>query len=143
MPMATNVQCSLDTNILIYAADDGEPVKQAHAQKLMRLAFEQSWSVCSQVYGEFFNAVIRRQRATRAQASVQIASWQRLLPPISSSTDAHAQALKLATTHQIQYWDALIIATCAEHGITRLYSEDLPGIKQPFGVRCIDPFKAK
>ena len=55
MPMATNVQCSLDTNILIYAADDGEPVKQAHAQKLMRLAFEQSWSVCSQVYGEFFN----------------------------------------------------------------------------------------
>ena len=141
--MATNVQCSLDTNILIYAADDGEPVKQAHAQKLMRLAFEQSWSVCSQVYGEFFNAVIRRQRATRAQVSVQIANWQRLLPSISSSTDAHAQALKLAATYQLQYWDALVNATCAEHGITRLYSENLPGVKQPLGVRCIDPFKAK
>ena len=141
--MATNVQCSLDTNILIYAADDGEPVKQAHAQKLMRLAFEQSWSVCSQVYGEFFNAVIRRQRATRAQASVQIATWQRLLPSISSSTDAHAQALKLAAMYQLQYWDALVIATCAEHGITRLYSENLPGVKQPLGVRCIDPFKPK
>ena len=141
--MATNVQCSLDTNILIYAADDGEPVKQAHAQKLMRLAFEQSWPVCSQVYGEFFNSVIRRQRATRAQASAQIAIWQRLLPPISSSTDAHAQALKLATKYQLQYWDALVIATCAEHGVTRLYSEDLPGVKQALGVRCIDPFKAK
>lgn len=28
---------------------------------------------------------------------------------------------------QCSYWDAMIIAACLEAGVTRLYSEDLPG----------------
>jgi len=43
-----------------------------------------------------------------------------------SSVTAHNVALNLATEKQVQYWDALIIAICAEHGVTQLYTEDAP-----------------
>ena len=62
------------------------------------------------------------------------------MPPIASSLTAHDAALKLAAAQQLQYWDALIIATCAEHGVKQLYTEDGPGIAKPLGVRCTDPF---
>ena len=55
-------------------------------------------------------------------------------------TQTKAAALALATTHQVQYWDALIIASCAEHGVKQFYTEDGPGITKPLGVRCTDPF---
>jgi len=37
---------------------------------------------------------------------------------------AYERAWKLATVHQSQVWDALIIAVCAENGVKTLYSED-------------------
>ena len=126
---------SLDTNVLVYAADASEPEKQAVALRLVAKASREGWPICAQVYGEFFNAAIRRKHASRAEARSVINAWKSLMPPIASSLTAHDSALELATTHQAQYWDALIIATCAEHGVKRLYTEDGPGITKPLGVR--------
>ena len=131
---------SLDTNVLVYAADSSEPVKQAVALRLVAKASREAWPLCAQVYGEFFNAAIRRKHASRAEAHAVIDAWKLLMPPIASSLTAHDVALELAATHQVQYWDALIIATCAEHGVKQLYTEDGPGITKPLGVRCTDPF---
>lgn len=66
-----------------------------------------------------------------------------MMPPMVSSEDAHAASLALASQHQLPYWDALIIATCAEHGIKTLYTEDAPALKKPLGVVCKNPFAAK
>jgi predicted nucleic acid-binding protein len=134
---------SLDTNVLIYTADDGEPEKQALAHDLVTRASREGWMICAQVYGEFYNAAVARRRATRAQAATQIAQWKMLIPAIPSSLEAHARALELATKHQIAYWDALIIATCAEHDITTLFTEDAPSVKKPLGVNCKNPFAKK
>ena len=131
---------SLDTNILVYAADSSEPAKQDVALKLVAKASREGWPICAQVYGEFFNAAIRRKHASRAEARSVIDAWKLLMPPIASSLAAHDSALELATTHQVQFWDALIIATCAEHGVKQLFSEDGPGIAKPLGVRCTNPF---
>ena len=131
---------SLDTNVLVYAADASEPEKQAVALRLVAKASGESWPICAQVYGEFFNAAIRRKHASRAEARSVIDAWKLLMPPIASSLTAHDAALKLAAAQQLQYWDALIIATCAEHGVKQLYTEDGPGIAKPLGVRCTDPF---
>ncbi len=39
-----------------------------------------------------------------------------------------------------QFWDALILATCAEHGVKRLYTEDFGPQKQALGVVLVNPF---
>jgi predicted nucleic acid-binding protein len=132
---------SLDTNVLVYVADPSDAKKHQLALKLMARACAESWPLCLQVYGEFFSAAVRRGHATRDNASDVILEWQALMPPIASSLAAHRDAMLLATKHQLQFWDALIIATCAEHGVTTLYTEDVPGKAKPLGVRCVNPFK--
>ena len=131
---------SLDTNVLIYAFDPSDTVKHAVAAALLNKALVAGWPITSQVYGEFFNATVRKKIATREIAREVIQTWSSVMPSIISSKQAHAAALALATTHQVQYWDALIIASCAEHGVKQLYTEDDPGITKPLGVRCTDPF---
>jgi len=131
---------SLDTNVLIYAFDPSDAKKHAVAATLLKKALAAGWPIASQVYGEFFNATVRKRIATREVAREVIQTWSSMMKPIASSNDAHSAALELATTHQVQYWDALIIATCAEHGVMRLFTEDSPGITKPLGVRCTDPF---
>ena len=76
---------SLDTNVLVYAADSSEPVKQAVALRLVAKASREAWPLCAQVYGEFFNAAIRRKHASRAEAQAVIDAWKLLMPPIASS----------------------------------------------------------
>jgi predicted nucleic acid-binding protein len=131
---------SLDTNVLIYAFDPSDAKKHAVAAALLKKALVAAWPITSQVYGEFFSATVRKRIATREVAREVIQTWSTVMRPIASSSEAHSVALELATTHQVQYWDALIVATCAEHGVTQFYTEDGPGIKKPLGVRCTDPF---
>jgi predicted nucleic acid-binding protein len=132
---------SLDTNVLIYAFDPSEPEKHAVAARLLCVACAESWPICSQVYGEFFTATVRKGIATRLLAFETVLHWQSLMPTLPSNTEAHRVALQLATQNQLQYWDALIIATCAEHGVKTLYTEDLPSLKKPAGVSVENPFK--
>jgi predicted nucleic acid-binding protein len=134
---------SLDTNVLVYAFDPSDPIKHEIAKHALDRATRQGWPVTAQVYGEFYNATLRRKIATRPLAMQTISVWQTLMPAIPSSLQAHVRALELATKHQIAYWDALIIATCAEHDITTLFTEDAPSVKKPLGVNCKNPFAKK
>jgi predicted nucleic acid-binding protein len=132
---------SLDTNILIYAFDPSEPAKHLVATQTLFRACTEGWVVCSQVYSEFFAATVRKGMAPRELALETVSHWQTLMPAVPSSTEAHRIAMQLATKHQMQLWDALIIATCAEHGVKMLYTEDLPAIRKPLGVNLENPFK--
>ncbi len=132
---------SVDTNVLVYAADRTDEKKHLKALKLVDQASRESWPISAQVYGEFFNVATRRGHVSRERAAEILGVWKGLMPPLVSSLTAHEKALELAANHQMQYWDALIIATCAEHGVTQLYTEDVPGKARPLGVRCVNPFK--
>jgi predicted nucleic acid-binding protein len=132
---------SLDTNVLVYCADTQDQAKHEQALALLAQACAENWQIPAQVYGEFYVVATKRGHASRAQAAVQIEAWQSLMPALPSSTEAHRVALQLAAQNQLQYWDALIIATCAEHGVKTLFTEDLPSLKKPAGVSVENPFK--
>jgi predicted nucleic acid-binding protein len=131
---------SLDTNIFIYCIDAKDPRKHDAAINLLARAIDGQWPVAAQVYGEFYSVATRKGLATRAGALDMIETWQALLVPLPSSVLAHACALKLAAAKQVQYWDALIIAICAENGVKTLYSEDAPSAKKLLGVQITSPF---
>jgi predicted nucleic acid-binding protein len=131
---------SLDTSILVYAVSDVDGLKENAAKKLLEEALNSGWPVAAQVYGEFFSVMTRKKYMSRAEARFAIRNYCELMPPLSSSVTAHSAALKLAAEKQMQYWDALIVAICAENGVKKLYSEDLPGSAKPLGVQCIAPW---
>jgi predicted nucleic acid-binding protein len=134
---------SLDTNILVYAISALEGGKEKAARKLLVRATTAGWSVAAQVYGEFFAVMTRRQYMSRKEARSAIEAFSSVMPAMPSTVTAHAAALKLAAEKQVQYWDALIIAVCAEHGVTQLYTEDTPSAPKLLGVKCVSPFGMK
>ncbi len=131
---------SLDTNIFVYSIDSSHGEKHGIARALIVRAAKGKWRVPAQVYGEFFSVATRKGMATREGARDMIDTWSAMMPPLHSTVTAHAAALGLAAEKQMQYWDALIIATCAEQGVRQLYTEDVPGLAKPLGVRCTSPW---
>ncbi len=134
---------SLDTNVLVYAVSAAEGEREKAARKLLRTASNAGWPIAAQVYGEFFAVMTRRQYMTRKEARGAIETFSAVMPPMPSTITAHAAALKLAAEKQVQYWDALIIAVCAEHGVKQLYTEDAPSAAKLLGVKFISPFGVK
>ncbi len=131
---------SLDTNILVYATDESDAEKHAAARKLLERAIKAGWPIEAQVYGEFYAMITRKKLAPRSTARAVIEAWSASMPPIPSSVTAHTAALQLATEKQVQYWDALIIAVCAAHGVKQLYTADAPSATKLLGVKCTTPW---
>ena len=131
---------ALDTNVLVYAVSASEGRKAAAARSILARAAHAGWPIPAQVYGEFFAVMTRRQTMCRQEAGAAVEAFSAVMPTLPSTVTAHVAALKLATERQVQYWDALIIAVCAEHGVRNLYTEDVPSAATLLGVKCISPF---
>ena len=134
---------SLDTNVLVYAVSDTDGIRGKTARKLLRRASQAGWPIAAQVYGEFYAVMIRRQMMSRKDARAAIDAFSAVMPPLPSTINAHAAALALATEKQVQIWDALIIAVCAENGVTQLLTEDAQSASKLLGVKCVSPFALK
>ena len=134
---------ALDTNVLVYAVSASDGKKEKEARSILARAAIANWSIPAQVYGEFFAVVTRRQMMSRQEARAAIEAFAAVMPAMPSTVTAHVAALKLAADRQVQYWDALIIAVCAEHGVKNLYTEDTPSAATLLGVKCVSPFAAK
>lgn len=48
-------------------------------------------------------------------------------------------AVSIHRQTRAQFWDCMIYAACREAGVTRLYSEDVPGSAIP-ALEVINPF---
>jgi predicted nucleic acid-binding protein len=130
----------LDTSVLVYSVDRGEPAKRARALVLLGPKSEFDGLVCSvQVLGEFFNASRRKlgMSVEDAQAGVErYATLARVL----TDRELVTAAIALCAEKSISYWDALIVAAAARAGAATLLTEDLNDGEQMIGVKIVNPF---
>lgn len=133
---------AVDTNVLVYAtALDAPPEKQQAAQNLLAQLFNSSLGCLpGQVLSEYLAVVLRKKTMPPALVLETVTVWAQAARVLGVSVGTYETAWKLAGSHQYQVWDALIVAVCAEHGVKKLYSEDAGSLKQPLGVRVINPF---
>jgi predicted nucleic acid-binding protein len=66
---------SLDSNILIYAVDNRDPLRRASAMKLLASASPVDCVLVPQSLAEFFNAVTHKGIMPRRDAAAQIRDW--------------------------------------------------------------------
>lgn len=132
---------AVDTNILIYARDPRDSVKQTVATALLSSLTD---GVLWQVACEYIAASRKLEPFgyDRTQALADIAdmreAWKTILPTWSVMDRAE----QLLTRYQLSFWDGLIIAGCLESGVARLYSEDLDESVQAEGLEIVNPFRA-
>lgn len=131
----------LDTNVLVYAVDEGEPEKQAVARNLLESAGENEFVLSTQVLGEFYVVVTRKLEVPLSEEiAAQAVDLLGAVAVVPTDAGLVKAAIRIGRRSQISYWDALVVAAAEAAGCERLLSEDL-GDGQSIGeVRVENPF---
>jgi predicted nucleic acid-binding protein len=131
----------VDTNVLVYLFDQGEPGKRAIAKEIFR-QYQRIW-LSTQVLQEFFVVVTRKlERPLAPDRALQ--SVQHLLAyPTAVVTPALVIAgIRRSIDSQLSLWDALIVETALSEGAGLLITEDLQDGWQIGAMRVWNPFSA-
>lgn len=132
---------AVDTNVLIYAHDPRDPVKQNKAVAL--IASLTDGVLLWQVACEYL-AASRKLAAfglSRQQAYADLRRLRGVWVPVLPLWAVMDKAESLMTSGNLSLWDALIVAACIESGVQRLYSEDFDASTTALtGVAVINPF---
>jgi predicted nucleic acid-binding protein len=132
---------AVDTNVLIYVRDPRDPVKQQKAVQLTTGLSDGAllWQVACE-----FVAASRKLAPfgfTQAQAWREVERLRVLWKLILPSESVLHRAEQLMATHNLSFWDAMIVAACMEGGVARLYTEDFDdSLSKATGVEIINPF---
>ena len=131
----------LDTNVLVYMFDEGEPTKQRAARALVHRLFAENVEVCisTQVAIEFFNTM-RRFRATAEQSLAHDEALE-LYECRPTTMDTIRSARQLSRAHTISWFDALIVQAALDARCTQLYSEDLQHGRRFGALEIVNPFQ--
>ena len=134
---------AVDTNVLVYAEGEGDAPRCSAARDVLARLPTAEVMLPSQVLGELHRVLTRRSRRSAQQARDAVLAWADVFRVCDSSWVALQAALDLHADHQLQIWDALVLAVAAEHRCRILLSEDFQHGFTWRGVTVINPFAAQ
>jgi predicted nucleic acid-binding protein len=132
---------AVDTNVLIYARDPRYPTKHKKARELTSAMPD--GVLLWQVACEFIAASRKLTDTgyTQAQAWRELEQLRRLWKFSLPTEDLLVRAERLTATHNLSFWDSLLVAACMEGGVTRLYTEDFDAsLSKAIGIEIVNPF---
>ena len=130
-----------DTNVLVYAFDEGEPEKRAVALALIEEHLVDGDGVISvQVLREFYSAVRREPRPLSDEAAATAVGRLAGFSPLSEDVGMVLKAVRRAQEMSISFRDALIVEAALKAGADRLFTEDLQHGQVIEGMRVENPF---
>lgn len=135
----------VDTNVLVYAVDESEPVKRARARQALAGGDYGELVLSSQVLSEFYVTVTRKlaRPLSERQAAEAVDRLATTNFAIAIDSAQVKQAIRTSRSCQISYWDGLIVAAASQSGCSRLLSEDLND-GQRFGPVLVEnPFRLR
>jgi predicted nucleic acid-binding protein len=134
----------VDSNILICAhdADAGEKRTKA-VETLIRLWDSGGGRMSVQVLQEFYVNVTKKLTTPIASSTArEVVSTYGVWIREPTTVKTVIRAIDIAGMTQIQFWDALIVASAEEAEATHLYSEDLNSGQTIAGVKILNPLAA-
>lgn len=130
----------IDTNIFIYADDDGSGLKQKRAREVLEQPVRTGNAVIStQVLQEYFNIATSKLKFTAERARWRVESLSRYAV-VLNDTAILLGAIDLHRLHRISIWDALIVKAASVVHCAVVLSEDLNHGQIIDGVRVENPF---
>jgi predicted nucleic acid-binding protein len=134
----------VDTNVLLYAYDQGGSVKQSQAAAVLdHLATLRLGVLTPQVLAEFFvNATRKLEKPLTVEEVYDriqnyLLSWEIL----DLTGSIILEAVRGVRTYKMAYWDAQIWASARLHQIPFIFTEDFNVGAVIEGVRFVNPFE--
>lgn len=134
----------VDTSVLVYAHDRGEPEKQEQAiRALTHLRSVGAGRLSAQTLAEFFRVTTGgpKPRLAVAQAARQVARLADSWPVLDITPLVVREAVRAVQDHRMAYWDAQIWATARLNQVPVVFSEDFATGSAIEGVRFVNPFE--
>jgi predicted nucleic acid-binding protein len=136
---------AVDANVLVYAFDDDEPIKQAKANELLDRLLRSPGNTITlwQAAAEFL-AVLRKWQdsghITEREVQENLRDVLNMFPLRLPRKRIFNFSLDLRSRFSLSHWDGMLIAACKDGGIDVLYSEDMADGADYDGVRIENPF---
>jgi predicted nucleic acid-binding protein len=131
----------VDTNVFVYADDDGSPKKRDLAEALLDELISSGRAVVStQVLQEYFAVATRKLQLPAEVARRRVETLARL-DVVLIRPELILGAIDVHRLHSLSFWDALVVRSASVAGCARLMSEDLQDGSVIDGVRIENPFR--
>jgi predicted nucleic acid-binding protein len=137
--------CAFDTNVLAYAEGlrlvDADEAKVVSANLLIEpILAEGAMVLPAQVQAELHNLLRRKAGHSASSAAIIVARYAKVATFVPTDPAVLAEAFELAEKHNLQTYDAIILAAAAQGGCDVLYSEDMQHGFEWNGVLVVNPF---
>jgi predicted nucleic acid-binding protein len=134
--------CFVDTNVLVYAADESDPRKRIRAREwLDALASRDGLVLSPQSINEFYH--VSRRRFPSVGRSDIMRACERFLVWCTAALDVHTirKAWLLEEATGYQWFDCLLLSSAINAGCGFFLSEDLQHGRLIDDLTVIDPFR--
>lgn len=140
--MAVDGLTFVDTNVLIYAHDRSDALKQDAAQEILeRLWTDGTGTLSTQVLQEVYVVATSQQKlAMSHQDARKLVEAYSAWPIVVVEPALILMASRLAEEQRVSFWDALIVEAARVSGATTLLSEDFQHGRTFDEVRIRNPF---
>lgn len=132
----------VDTNVLLYADDGADPVRQGRAREWLRsLWVRRQGRLSVQVLNEYYANATRKLRPPMpaGDARAEVRRYQHWKPwALDHQTVETAWAVE--SRFGLSWWDSLIVAAAQQQGCRYLLSEDMQHGQRFDSVQILNPF---
>ena len=139
-PRGNQALVFVDSNVLLYAVDEGDLNKQQAAREWRaELWKSRRGRVSFQVLGEFYVNATRNRPSAREEARAEVRdllAWN----PVTTDTALLETGWKIQDRYRLSYWDALIVAAAKVSSCRYLLTEDLQAGQELDGIEVVNPF---
>lgn len=138
------MRVAIDTNILVYAegfaGSEADRHKPALARQALAAVPAGGMTIPVQCLGELFRVLVSKKRLDSAEARNRVLQYRDIGRTAPTSDIVLVRATDLVVDHQLQFWDAVILAAASEQGCRLLLSEDYQDGLIWGGVTIVNPF---
>jgi predicted nucleic acid-binding protein len=135
----------VDTNLMVYAHDPSDPVKQSKAiEVLAHLHSLGIGRMSTQTLAEFFAATTRGKKPLlpASKAGVQVQNFASSWIVFDVTSLIIIESVRGVRTHKFSYWDSQLWATARLNQVSVIFTEEFNSGGAVEGVRFINPFAA-
>ena len=100
----------------------------------------QEFVVPAQALAELFVVLVRKANRPPAEARAAVLGWADAFPILATTGTVLVEAMQIAATHRLAFWDAVMLAAAAGAACRRLLSEDMQDGFTWRGVTVCNPF---
>jgi predicted nucleic acid-binding protein len=120
---------AVDTNVLVYAVDQLDPVRHAKAVQLLGQLHSGGhtvllWQVAAELLAKL-RQWENRKRINTQEVEGYLQHFLSMFPLVFPSERVFQQSIELGRKYSLSHWDAMVLAACLDAAVDTLHSEDL------------------